>query len=63
MAGRQAGKTTRKAGTILEVPDPAQVTRPDGSTVTVVGGRYVVETNGEHTIAGGTAPDAADAAS
>lgn len=42
----------RRAGTMIEVPDPAEVTRPDGSTVTVVGGRYVVEHNGEHKITG-----------
>lgn len=47
MAGH---KENRKAGTIIDVPDPAEVTRPDGSTVTVVGGRYVIEHNGEHTI-------------
>lgn len=40
----------RRAGTVLEVPDPAEVTRPDGTTVRVVGGRYVAEHNGEHKI-------------
>lgn len=40
----------RRPGTILEVPDPAEVTRPDGTTITVVGGRYVVEHAGEHKI-------------
>jgi len=51
MAGKASTTTRRKRGTILELQhDPAQVTRPDGSSVTVVGGRYVVETDGEHTI-------------
>ena len=33
-------------------PDPAQVTRPDGSTVTVTGGVYVLTTPGVHKCAG-----------
>jgi hypothetical protein len=40
--------TERKAGEVIEVPDPAEVTRPDGSTIRVIGGLYVVEANGEH---------------
>lgn len=44
-------RTKRKAGTILALAhDPALVTRPDGEVVTVVGGRYVVEQDGEHLI-------------
>lgn len=47
-----AAETSRhKAGTLLELAhDPAEVTRPDGITLTVVGGRYLVEQAGEHTI-------------
>jgi hypothetical protein len=41
----------RKAGTILDLDhDPAEVTRPDGSSVIVFGGRYVAEADGEYVV-------------
>lgn len=45
-----AAKDTPAIGSIIEVPDPAKVTLPDGSVRMVVGGRYVVEHEGEHKI-------------
>lgn len=41
---------TPEIGTVLEVPDPAAVTLPDGTVRTVVGGRYVIDVEGEHKI-------------
>ncbi|WP_188111428.1 hypothetical protein [Nocardioides antri] len=44
-------KSTEKAavGSVWEVPDPARVTRPDGSTVEVTGGQFVLSQPGEYT--------------
>ncbi|GAB7003916.1 hypothetical protein JCM18899A_13880 [Nocardioides sp. AN3] len=38
------------AGDIIEIPDPALVTTPNGETVRVVGGRYVLELDGDHDV-------------
>lgn len=40
-------------GSIIEVPDPAEVTLPNGRVLTVVGGRYVIEHDGEHKVSEG----------
>lgn len=39
-----------KLGDIIEVPNPALVTRPDGNTVRVIDGVYVVEQDGKHKV-------------
>lgn len=39
-----------KPGEFIEVPDPAIVTLPNGREVRVVGGRYVVESEGDHKV-------------
>lgn len=55
MAARKPKVTTVDApadrlGVTVEVPDPAIVTLPDGTTRTVTGGRYVLDQPGEHAI-------------
>ncbi|GAA1977510.1 hypothetical protein GCM10009798_43410 [Nocardioides panacihumi] len=39
-----------KAGDVVKVPDPAWVTKPSGQTILVVGGRYVLEADGDHKV-------------
>ena len=43
-----AGQVTHRPGEVITVPDPAVVTLPDGREIRVVGGRYVVESEGAH---------------
>lgn len=40
-------------GDLVEVPEGAQVLRPDGGIVTVVGGLYVLDVEGSHSVRDG----------
>ena len=43
---------THAVGQMIDVPDPAQVTRPDGAQVTVTGGLYVLTQPGLYLVDG-----------
>lgn len=45
---------TYSLGSLWPVPDPALITKPDGSTVKVVGGSYVLHKAGEYREANGS---------
>ncbi|MCA1984795.1 hypothetical protein [Nocardioides nematodiphilus] len=42
--------TKYKAGELIEIPDPAEITRPDGEVITVTGGRYLIEADGSYQV-------------
>lgn len=45
-------KKTSKVGSTVEVPEGAEVARPDGSRHAVTGGSYVLDVPGEFLVAG-----------
>jgi hypothetical protein len=44
--------TASQPGEVVDVPDPAVITLPNGQEVKVTGGRYVIEFVGEHKVKG-----------
>lgn len=45
-------KKSQSLGSSVELPEGAQVVRPDGSSMTVTGGSYVLDVPGVHTVDG-----------
>jgi hypothetical protein len=45
-----AAKVPAKVGDFLDVPNPAEVTLPNGDVVRVTGGLYIVEQDGPHQV-------------